>query len=184
MRSRRHILGVVTTVNTMVKTMPAHGTASCPASMPPRMWGQGTAYLRSTAGVVQDRTALPRGSSHCPLHRCKARRLHQCQNKARQFRAQGGPYRRVTPLTTSHQQVWDNWIIVRRAPIAERGVSWTDLLRILEASAPFDSNETLASTSVEEPSRSSPSLHRCIRRYSALLIVRTPCSVIKLRSDP
>jgi hypothetical protein len=29
-RSRRHIFGVVITVNTMVKTMPAHGSASCP----------------------------------------------------------------------------------------------------------------------------------------------------------
>jgi hypothetical protein len=33
-RSRRHILGVVTTVNTMVKTMPAHGPVSCPAPTP------------------------------------------------------------------------------------------------------------------------------------------------------
>jgi hypothetical protein len=29
-RSRRHIFGVVITVNTTVKTMPAHGPASCP----------------------------------------------------------------------------------------------------------------------------------------------------------
>jgi hypothetical protein len=30
-------------------------------------------------------------------------------------------------------------ILVRRAALAERGVSWTDLIRILEASAPLDS---------------------------------------------
>jgi hypothetical protein len=30
-------------------------------------------------------------------------------------------------------------ILVPRAALAERGVSWTDLIRILEASAPLDS---------------------------------------------
>jgi hypothetical protein len=45
MRSRRRILGVVTTVNTMVKTKPAHGAASCPAPTPFKVWGQSTALM-------------------------------------------------------------------------------------------------------------------------------------------
>ena len=57
--------------------------------------------LRSTAGAVQARTSLPRGSSHRPLHRCKARRLHQCQNKARQFRA-----RKAAPIGRLRSYSW------------------------------------------------------------------------------
>ena len=44
-RRRQHLLGVVITVNTMVKTMSAHGAASCQALTPPGMWGQDTAYV-------------------------------------------------------------------------------------------------------------------------------------------
>ena len=36
-------------------------------------------------------------------------------------------------------------IIVRRPALAERGVSWADLLSALEVSVPLDSNESLAS---------------------------------------
>jgi len=36
-------------------------------------------------------------------------------------------------------------IIVQRAALAERDVSWIDLLRILEANSQLDSNETLVS---------------------------------------
>jgi hypothetical protein len=59
-------------------------------------------------------------------------------------------------------------IIVRRAALAERGVSWTDLLRILEASAPFDSNETLASFG---PHFGQEALGEFLRRLSAAGLV-------------
>jgi hypothetical protein len=41
----------------------------------------------AVAGAVPDQTSLPRGSSHNPLHQCKTRRLHQCQNEPDQFPA-------------------------------------------------------------------------------------------------
>src|SRR5262249_51781691 len=45
-RRHRHLLGVVTTVNIMVKTMAAHGPASCPWRTPRGTWGPATAYPR------------------------------------------------------------------------------------------------------------------------------------------
>src|SRR5690349_24376265 len=39
MRSRRHLLGVVTTVNTMVETMPAHGGHHAPRLRLPKCGG-------------------------------------------------------------------------------------------------------------------------------------------------
>jgi len=59
-------------------------------------------------------------------------------------------------------------IIVRRAALAERGVSWTDLLRILEASAPLDSNERLASFG---PHFGQEALDEFLRRLSAAGLV-------------
>ena len=59
-------------------------------------------------------------------------------------------------------------IIVRRAALSERGVSWTDLLRILEAAAPLDSNETLASFG---PHFGREALDEFLRRLSAAGLV-------------
>lgn len=36
-------------------------------------------------------------------------------------------------------------IVVRRAALIERGVSWTDLLRVFGVPEPLDNNETLTS---------------------------------------
>src|SRR5262249_12982699 len=43
-RPRRHLPGVVITVNTMVKMMPAHGPASCPRRTPRGTCGLAIAY--------------------------------------------------------------------------------------------------------------------------------------------
>jgi hypothetical protein len=59
-------------------------------------------------------------------------------------------------------------IIIRRAALAERGVSWTDLLRILEASTPLDSNQTLVSFG---PHFGEEALDEFLRRPSAAGLV-------------
>jgi hypothetical protein len=58
-RSRRHLLGVVTTVNTMVKTMSAHGLASCPELTHSKMWEQSTAYHPLGMRAIPDMQLFP-----------------------------------------------------------------------------------------------------------------------------
>src|SRR5689334_10418806 len=55
MRSRRHLLGVVTTVNTMVETMPAHGGHHAPRLRLPKCGGGAPL----TVGLVVTRCDAP-----------------------------------------------------------------------------------------------------------------------------
>ena len=56
-------------------------------------------------------------------------------------------------------------IVVRRAALTERGVSWEDLLKVLEVPAPLDSNDHLISFG---PHFGRDALDALLKRLSAL----------------
>jgi hypothetical protein len=63
---------------------------------------QDLACFSSSLGAVPGPKSLPHGSSHCPLHRCKTRRLHQYQNKPSQFRVRkAAPIGRLLDISSA-----------------------------------------------------------------------------------